>query len=185
MKKIILAVTGASGSLYAQSFIRRVTEMTGEVEECTLIFSRYGKSVWEHELQQEPDYSQFPMIRTVDHTHMFDSVASGSSGYQSMVILPCSMGTMGRIASGTSEDLIVRAADVMLKEKRTLIIVPREAPYNSIHLENMLKLNNAGAHIIPASPFFYHQPASIEELVNPFVERILQKTGLSANPFVW
>lgn len=183
--KIILAVTGASGSVYAKFFLEKVSLLKDSVEECVLIFSENGLKVLKFELGKDTDFNRFSNIRCVENHEIFDAVASGSAGYQSMVIMPCSMGTLGRIASGTSSDLISRAADVMLKEKRTLIVVPREAPYNSIHLQNMLSLDRAGAHIIPASPFFYHKPQSLDELLLPFVERVMEKAGLESHPFEW
>ncbi len=183
--KIIVAVTGASGSVYAEYLLDKISRLNNSVKECVLIFSENGLKVWKYELEKDPNFADISHIREVDNNSIFDAAASGSAGYQSMIIIPCSMGTMGRIASGTSSDLITRAADVMLKEKRTLILVPRESPYNSIHLQNMLTLDRAGAQIIPASPFFYHKPQRLEDLIVPFIERIIEKTGLEANPFKW
>lgn len=183
--KIILAVTGASGSIYARAFLDRISQMQEIIEECALIFTTNGNAVWEYELGSVPDYQNIPHIRIADNSNMFDAVASGSAGYQSMTILPCSMGTLGRIASGVSNDLISRSADVILKEKRQLILVPRETPYNAIHLQNMLTLDRAGAFVMPASPFFYHKPKNIDDLIQPFIERILEKTGVDAKPFRW
>ena len=184
-KKIIVAVTEASGSVYADLLLKRIAQMKDEIEECALIFSSNGSSVWEYELGCTPDFSGVSHIRTVDVNNMFDATASGSAGYDSMIVVPCSMGTLARIATGVSDNLISRAGDVMLKEKRPLIMLPRETPYNAIHLQNMLNLDRAGAYIFAASPFFYHKPHSIEELLNPFVERLLEKAGLSANLQKW
>lgn len=183
-KKIIVAVTGASGSLYARILLEKIS-ISDEITECALIFSDNGKEVWKFETETEPQFGNIKKIRLVENSDMFDAVASGSSNYDAMIVIPCSMGTLGRIASGISSELILRAADVMLKEKKTLILIPREAPYNSVHLENMLKLDRAGAFIIPASPFYYHKPATIHELISPFIERILEKSGISAHPFRW
>jgi len=182
--KIILAITGASGSIYAETFIKKVAHLS-DVQECVILYTQNGKAVWEYELKSLPNFEHIPNVRMGDNSNMFDACASGSAAYDSMVILPCSMGTLGRIASGVSGDLITRAADVMLKEKRPLILVPREAPLSAIHLNNMLTLNNAGALIMPASPFFYHKPESIEELTDAFVERVMDKTGLSNAMFRW
>ncbi len=183
-KNIIVAVTGASGSVYAQIMLDKIKK-TDEIRDCAVIFSETGKKVWQYETETTPSSVNSKKFRIVENSNLFDSVSSGSSNYDAMIIIPCSMGTLGRIASGISTDLITRAADVMLKEKHPLILVPREAPFNSVHLENMLKLNREGAFIIPASPFFYHKPKTINELISPFIERILEKTGISANPFRW
>jgi flavin prenyltransferase len=183
-KKIIVAVTGASGSVYAEILLNRLLQMQDEIEECALIFSANGRSVWEFELGYSPLYDA-SHIRIVDVDNMFDAAASGSAGYDSMIVLPCSMATLAKIAGGIADNLISRAADVMLKEKRPLILVPREAPYNAIHLQNMLTLDRAGAFIMPASPFFYHKPLSINELLSPFIERILDQAGVSANVNRW
>jgi flavin prenyltransferase len=183
--KTILAITGASGALYASKFIDRMKQFDQNVSECAVIFSQNGENVWKYELESEPDFSAIKNVRQVHHSDIFDQTASGSASYHSMIIMPCSMGTLGRIASGTSSELITRAADVMLKEKRTLILVPREAPYNSIHLQNMLTLDRAGAYIIPASPFFYQKPGTMDELIDPFIERILEKAGLQSKPYRW
>jgi 4-hydroxy-3-polyprenylbenzoate decarboxylase len=183
-KKIIVAVTGASGSVFAQILLERISTID-EITECALIFSDKGREVWKFETENDPQFGNIKKIRLVENSDMFDAVASGSSNIDAMIIIPCSMGTLGRIASGISSELILRAADVMLKEKKPLILVPREAPYNSVHLENMLKLDRAGAFIMPASPFYYHKPSTIFELISPFVERILEKSGISAQPFRW
>ena len=118
-------------------------------------------------------------------TIFFAPVASGSANYSAMVVIPCSMGTIGRIASGTSDNLIIRAADVMLKEKRKLIIVPRESPYNLIHLRNMETLLLAGAHIIPASPSFYSHPKTVDDVVSTIVDRVLSQLGYGEDLYEW
>jgi flavin prenyltransferase len=183
--KIILAITGASGSIYAQLILEKIALLNNLIEECTVIFSNNGKDVWKYETGESPDFHSMKNIRVVENQSMFDAVASGSSMYRSMIIAPCSMGTIGKIASGTSDNLIIRAADVMLKEKKPLILVPRESPYNSIHLQNMLTLDRAGAYIMPASPFFYHRPQTINQLLNPYIERILDKAGIESTLFRW
>lgn len=183
--KIILAITGASGSIYAQMLLNSITMLKDQVRECVLIFSNNGQKVWKFEIGDLPKPNDFNNIRIADCDNMFDAVASGSSGYDSMIIAPCSMGTAGRIAAGTSDNLIVRAADVMLKEKRSLILVTRESPMSAVHLKNLKILEKAGALIMPASPFFYHHPTSIHELLQPFVGRILEKAGLKIETFRW
>jgi 4-hydroxy-3-polyprenylbenzoate decarboxylase len=139
--------------------------------------------VWEYELG---DISKFLKPVTVyENTNMFSPVASGSAAYDSMIIVPCTMGTLGRIATGTSPDLICRAADVMLKERRKLILVPRELPYSLIHIENMRTVTLAGGIILPASPSFYSLPKNIDELVLTVVNRIMDVAGIETNHYRW
>ncbi|MDR2581468.1 MAG: UbiX family flavin prenyltransferase [Fibromonadaceae bacterium] len=163
--KLILGITGASGSIYAKRFLLKAKERF-DVE---LIVSKNGEAVLKHEGCE--DILQNAKVHAIDD--FFAPPATGSSSYAGMAILPCSMGTLGRIAAGTSDNLLIRAADVCLKESRPLILVPREMPLSEIHLENMLKLKRAGAAIIPASPHFYKHPKTIEELVDTVVERVL------------
>lgn len=180
--KIIVAITGASGSVYAKQLLDKLLALPIQPE-IAVIFSDNGKKVWDFELDnQELDESKFKIFPAND---FFSAAASGSAGYNSMVIVPCSMGTIGRIASGTSDNLIIRAADVMLKEKRQLIIVPRESPYNLIHIRNMETVLLAGTEIIPASPSFYSKPKLINELVNTITERILNRLGYTDNTYKW
>ncbi len=181
-KKIIIAITGASGSIYAKQLINKL-QLLKNAPDIALIFSENGKKVWDYELNNEKiDETNITAFLA---NNFFAPVASGSSDYDIMVIIPCSMGTMGRIANGTSDNLIIRAADVMLKEKRKLVIVPRESPYNLIHIRNMETLLLAGAEIIPASPSFYSKPKNIEELVNTIVERILSSLDYSNDTYKW
>ncbi|MDR3001546.1 MAG: UbiX family flavin prenyltransferase [Fibromonadaceae bacterium] len=164
--KLILGITGASGSIYAKRFLLHAKERC-EVE---LIVSKNGEAVLKHENCEDILQSGVKIHKIDD---FFAPPATGSSHYSGMVILPCSMGTLGRITAGTSDNLLIRAADVCLKENRPLILSPREMPLSEIHLENMLKLKRAGATIVPASPHFYKHPKNIEELVDTVVERIL------------
>ena len=180
--KIIIAITGASGSIYAKQLINKLQTQKNPPA-LSLIFSDNGKKVWAHELNNEKIVNIKIPIFSVNN--FFAPAASGSSDYNAMIIIPCSMGTMGRIANGTSDNLINRAADVMLKEKRKLIIVPRESPYNLIHIRNMETLLLAGAEIIPASPSFYSNPKTIEELVNTIIERILSSLGYNNGNYKW
>ncbi len=184
-KKIIVAVTGASGSVYAQKVFERLAQLHEQIEECAVLFSENAIRVWKYEIGEIPDFTTKGFFRFIDNNNMFDAVASGSTGYDSMIVIPCSMGTLGRIACGVSDNLITRAADVMLKEKKTLILVSREAPLNAVHLQNMLTLDRAGAFIFPASPFFYHKPSSLNGLIIPFVDRILEKAAIDSAPFRW
>jgi flavin prenyltransferase len=181
-KKIIIAITGASGSVYAKNLLERLHKLI-PVPEISVIFSEEGKKVWNYELS-DSDFN-YNNVKIFRHNDFFAAPASGSANYKSMVIIPCSMGTLGKIASGSSDNLIIRAADVMLKEKRKLIIVPREMPLNLIHIRNMETLLLAGAQIIPASPAFYRHPETIEELLNTVTDKVLSSIGFNENNFEW
>jgi 4-hydroxy-3-polyprenylbenzoate decarboxylase len=185
-----VAITGASGSIYAQRTLVHLAA-SGVVERINLIMSDAARTVARVELGVDLGEADRHKINSwlglepgsrLIHLHRLDNVAarpsSGSHPQQGMVIVPCSMGTLGAIASGAGTNLIHRAADVTLKESRRLVLVPRETPYNAIHLENMLRLSRAGAHIIPASPGFYHRPRTIEALVDHLVFRILDHLGV-------
>jgi len=161
---IILGITGASGAIYAKRFLQLAKKKHFAVE---LIITKMGEAVLKHEGCQS--ILQHKKIHKIDD--FFAPPATGSSKYSGMVILPCSMGTLGKVAAGTSNNLLIRAADVCLKESRPLVVVPREMPFNEIHLENMLKLKRAGAVIMPACPHFYEHPKSVEEVVDTVVER--------------
>jgi len=171
--RILIAVTGASGSLYAQRLLDNINPAEHEVH---VILSRYAAAVLAVELPGG--------LRLADgvRRHSLKSMnlpfASGSNPPDAMVIIPCSMGTLGRIAHGFSEDALLRSADVVLKEKRKLILVPRETPLSLIHVKNYELLLTAGATLIPANPSFYHLPNSIEEAVDTVVARVLDHLGL-------
>lgn len=182
-RKIIIAITGASGSVYAARLIEKISSLKNPPKEIAIIFSDTGKEIWEHETGGK--YLAKSPAKEYDNDSYFAPFASGSSGYDTMIICPASMGTLGRIANGTSDDLTARAADVMLKEKRRLILVPREAPYNLIHIKNMETLTLSGAVICPASPSFYSHPATIEELISTIVDRIIALAGFEADTYRW
>ena len=182
-KKIIIAVTGASGSIYANALINELQQLSEPLEEIALIFSENGRKVWEYELGNIEPFEK--PSRVYKNSDMFSAVASGSAAYDTMIIVPCSMGTLGRISTGTSPDLICRAADVMLKERRKLILVPRELPYSLIHIENMRTVTLAGGIMLPASPSFYSLPKNIDELVLTVVNRILDVVGIETNHYRW
>ena len=181
--KIVLAITGASGSIYASRLMHYLHKYSSQFESFDIVFSKNAKEVWKHELQNE-DYLHFEET-VFDNNNFYAPFASGSADYDMMIICPVSMGTIGRIANGISDDLISRAADVMLKERKKLIIVARETPYNLIHLRNMTQLTEAGAIVIPATPSFYSLPKNIIELVDTVVLRILQVAGFEVNGFRW
>lgn len=181
--KIIVAVTGASGSVYARKLLEKLGTLKIRPEEIAVLFSETAKEIWEFETGQK--FHAVPPAKEFDNKNFFAPFASGSSDYNIMIICPASMGMLGRIANGISDDLISRAADVMLKEGRRLILVPREAPYNLIHLRNMETLTLAGALICPASPSFYSKPDTIDDLVMTVVDRIITLAGLEADSFRW
>lgn len=183
-KKIIVAVTGASGAIYAKRFLQKLNMGLSKEDSCSVVFSKNAIEIWNYELKESVDETPlpFPIYQPSDFYAPF---ASGSAGYDTMVIIPCSMGTLGRIASAISDDLITRAADVMLKERGRLIVVPREAPYNLIHLRNMVTLTEAGAIIVPASPSFYSLPTNMDELVDTVVDRVLNLVGIDNVGFKW
>ena len=182
--KLIVGVTGASGAIYAQRFLMRAADL---YEQILLIMSRQAFQVAEQELGIKLSREDFDAsgwlagkgqnVRLLDDRDYFTPPASGSFRHDGMVIVPCSMGTSGRIANGISDDLLTRSADVCLKENRKLIMVPREMPMNVIMLRNLTTLAEAGATILPAAPAWYHNPRSLEELADTVVDRILQQLG--------
>ena len=175
MSRFVLGVTGASGIIYATRTAMYLKRFGHEV---TLIVTHPGKQVLEYE-GQSALYDYCDDVCNVDD--FFAECASGSADYAGMAVVPCSMGTLGRIAAGTSDNLLVRAADVCLKERCRLVIVPREMPYNLIHIENMKRVTMAGAVVIPASPQFYSKPATIEALADTVVAKILKHLGIDAS----
>ena len=184
-RRLVVAITGASGAMYAIRFLQQAAL---HYEEIYLTLSQQALKVISLETGRVIDVDNFcvrsllgyptSIIRIVDRKDYFSPPASGSFVHDGMVIVPCSMGTAGRIANGISDDLVTRAADVCLKERRKLIIVPRETPWNLIQLRNMTQLAEAGATILPASPGFYHKPQTISELIDHVVARILQQLGI-------
>lgn len=182
-RKIIVAVTGASGAIYAQKLLDRLKILKDPPSEMAVIFSDNARAIWEYETGDK-FIAKHP-AKEYDNTDFFVPFASGSSGYDTMIICPASMGIIGRIANGTSEDLIARAADVMIKERRKLILVPRETPYNLIHIRNMETLTLAGAIICPATPSFYSRPRTIDDLVMTVVERVITLAGFDADTYRW
>jgi 4-hydroxy-3-polyprenylbenzoate decarboxylase len=183
MKKIAVAITGASGSIYAKRLLEKLQGLMDQVAELSLVMTDNAKQVWETELGDK-NYDNFPgrYFSTKDFKAPF---ASGSAGYDAMIIIPCSMGTLGRIASGMSNDLITRGADVMLKERKKLILVIRDTPYNLIHIRNMETVTLAGGIICPASPSFYNNPRTLEEAADTVVNRVIDLAGLNNNSFRW
>jgi 4-hydroxy-3-polyprenylbenzoate decarboxylase len=181
--KVIIGVTAASGAVYARALFDRLKCIQDQVEDCGIIFSSHARKVWDYELEKS-DYLDLPWP-VYQPDDFFAPMASGSAGFDTMIICPCTAGTLGRIAHGTSNDLISRAADVVLKERGRLILVIREMPYNLIHLKNMQLLTEAGAVICPASPSFYSKPADIQSLVSTVVDRILILAGFTVPHYQW
>lgn len=176
MKKIVVGITGASGSIYAKRLIEVLVDKGISVH---IIATHTGKKVFDYELSLNLEnwitkmQQQYSNLKLEDNHNLFAGVASGSYGFDAVIILPCSMGTMAEVSHGLSSNLLCRAADVALKESRPLIIVPRETPLNTIHLENMCRLSKVGATIIPAMPGFYHHPQTMDDLINFVVGKIL------------
>jgi flavin prenyltransferase len=171
--KILVAITGASGSLYAQRLLDHLDPREHEVH---VVLSNYANQVIREEL---PDGLRLPDgVQSHGLKSMNAPFASGSNPPDVMVVIPCSMGTMGRIAHGYSEDVLLRAADVVLKEKRKLILVPRETPLNLVHVKNMELLLLAGATLIPANPCYYTRPTTVEQVVDTVVARVLDHIGV-------
>jgi 4-hydroxy-3-polyprenylbenzoate decarboxylase len=183
MQKIIIAISGASGAIYAEQLLLKLSALKDQVETAAIIMSKNAEEVWKTELGNH-NFENLPFRRfaTNDFSAPF---ASGSAKYGTMIIVPCSMGTLGRIATGISNDLTTRAADVILKEKRKLICVVRETPYNLIHIKNMEAVTLAGGIICPATPSFYHHPKTIEEAVHTVVDRMLDLAGLQIETKRW
>lgn len=172
--RIIVGITGASGSLYAYTLVRALHQLGIETH---VVASEMGVKVMQFECGIKMDeLKQYAVVH--DNRNLFAPVASGSFKTDGMVIVPCSMNTLGAIANGVGDNLLSRAASVVLKENRNLVIVPREAPFHLFHLRNMTTLAEAGVTILPASPGFYHKPTEIWELVNFIVARILDELGI-------
>jgi 4-hydroxy-3-polyprenylbenzoate decarboxylase len=183
MKKVVIAITGASGSIYPRLLIEKLSTLQKQWNEVSVVMTENAKLVWTTELGDD-SYDGFHVkyYSTQDFTAPF---ASGSGRYDTMIIIPCSMGTLGRIATGISNDLITRAADVVLKERRKLICVIRDTPYNLIHIRNMETVTLAGGIICPATPSFYSKPKTIEEAAATVVDRVLDLAGFDISTFRW
>jgi flavin prenyltransferase len=183
MKRIVIAITGASGAIYSKLLLDKLEKLKDQWNEVSLVITENAKQVWQTELGDD-SYSKnsFKSFSISDFTAPF---ASGSGRYDTMVIIPCSMGTLGRIATGISNDLISRAADVILKERRKLICVIRDTPYNLIHIRNMETVTIAGGIICPASPSFYSKPSTVEQIAATVVDRVLDLAGFDIKTFRW
>lgn len=183
MNKIVVAITGASGSIYAKVLLDKLMQNKHQFEELSIVMSANAKTVWQTELGNK-DFENYA-VRYFEKNDFTAPFASGSAKYNIMFVVPCSMGTLGRIATGVSDDLITRAADVMLKERRKLILLPRETPYNLIHIKNMETITLAGGIICPATPSFYSKPATFEELAATVIDRALALANIETTGFQW
>lgn len=182
-RKIAIAITGASGSVYAKVLLDKIVSLRSQISDIGIVMSDNARDVWQHELGNA-GYEEYGL--PFFDKHNFNApFASGSAGFDTLIVCPCSMGTLGRIASGVSNDLITRAADVILKERRRLILVVRETPYSLIHLNNMKVVTEAGGIICPATPSFYSIPKTIEEVAATVINRIVDLIGLEDNSYRW
>jgi len=193
MKTILVGITGASGSIYG---LRLVEELLRSGKVVSLLLSSAGRQVLAYEtglqlaagpaetlLQLRAHFSAQNNLRTYAMDDFFAPVASGSNAPDAVVICPCSMGTLGRIAAGLSDNLLERVADVALKEQKKLLLVPRETPFNQIHLQNLLRVSQAGGQILPAMPAFYQKPESVEDMVDFVVGKVLDSLGIEHQLF--
>jgi len=196
MGKYIIGITGASGSIYADRLIRKLLDNGHQV---ILTITEAGKKVLQQEinldissLQSEDEIEKYlrsffliendnQKLKYYNNDRIGAPIASGSFRTDGMIVIPCSMASVSSIANGASKNLLERAADVIIKERKTLIVVPREAPFSTIHLQNLLLLAQNNVHIVPASPSFYHNPETIDELVDFFVGRIMDQLGIDHN----
>jgi len=182
-KKIVIAITGASGSIYAKLLLDKLRQLSTQIEEVAVVMSDNAKQVWKLELDNE-EYAKYP-FKFYAKTDFMAPFASGSARFDTMVVVPCSMGTLGRVAAGTSDDLIARAADVILKERRKLILVARDMPFSLIHIRNMETITLAGGIICPAVPSYYSKPKTIEDLAMTVVNRVVDLIGLENESYQW
>lgn len=181
--KIVVAVTGASGSIYAKVLLDKLYALRDQIKDVGVVMSDNARHVWEYELG-EPSYKN-THFKIFDKSDFYAPFASGSAKYKTMIICPCSMGTLARIAGGISNDLTTRAADVILKERRKLILVTRDTPLSLIHIDNMKRITEAGGIICPASPSFYSKPQNFEEMAATVIDRVLDLAGLEVKTFRW
>ena len=182
-RKIALAITGASGSLYAQIILDKLVKLQDQILDVGVIMSDNAKDVWKVELGTA--FETKDRFDYYDKQYFFAPFASGLAQYDTMIIIPCSMGTMARIATGVSNDLMTRAADVILKERRKLILVARDTPLSLIHINNMKTITEAGGIICPANPSFYANPKTFEELAATVVDRVLDLANIDHKAYRW
>lgn len=182
-QKIVVAVSGASGAIYTKVLFDKLAALIEQIEAVGVVMSDNAKDVWKYELGNS-NYEKYP-FNFYHKNDFFAPFASGSANYTSMIICPCSMGTLSRIASGIANDLPTRAADVILKERRKLVLILRDTPYNLIHINNMKTVTEAGGIICPASPSFYSKPQNFEELASTVIDRALNLCGFNFKKYEW
>ena len=182
-RKIIVSVSGASGAIYAKVLFDRLLHIKNQVSKVGVVMSDNAKEVWKYELGNDV-YKDYP-FDFYEKNDFMAPFASGSAKYDTMIICPCSMGTLGRIAGGISNDLTTRAADVILKERRKLILVARDTPYNLIHINNMKTVTEAGGIICPATPSFYSRPQTFEALAATVIDRVIDLCGFENESYRW
>jgi 4-hydroxy-3-polyprenylbenzoate decarboxylase len=182
-KKIVVAITGASGAIYAKLLLEKLQQLSAQINEVAIVMSDNAKQVWQFELENN-DFGNLPFKTYSKHDFMAP-FASGSARFDTMVIVPCSMGTLGRVAGGISDDLVTRAADVILKERRKLILVARDMPLNLIHIRNMQTITEAGGIICPAIPSYYSRPKTVDEVAMTVVNRVIDLIGLDNESYRW
>lgn len=181
--KIVVSVSGASGAIYAKVLFDKLQQLSEQVEEVGVLMSDNAKYVWKTELGNS-NYKDLP-FKFYSPQDFGAPFASGSARFGTMIICPCSMGTMGRIAQGISNDLTTRAADVILKERRKLILVARDTPLSLIHINNMKTITEAGGIICPAAPSFYSNPSTFEDLASTVVDRVISLAGIEQDSYQW
>ncbi len=182
-KKLVVAITGASGAIYAKVLLDKLARVKDQCSAIGVVMSDNARQVWTYELDHE-QYRDYPFDFYAENDFMAP-FASGSAGYTHMIVCPCSMGTLGRVANGVSNNLITRAADVMLKERKKLILVLRDTPFNLIHIRNMAQVTEAGGIILPASPSFYSKPSDFEQLAATVIDRVLDISGFDHQSYRW
>lgn len=183
MKKIVIAVGGSSGSIYTKVLLDKLVTLQDQLDKVGIVMSDNAKLNWKLELENT-SYDKYPFDYYTKND-FFAPFASGSAQYDTMIVCPCSMGLLARMATGVSNDLTTRAADVILKERRRLIVVPRETPYSLIHINNMKTITEAGGIICPAVPSFYSKPTTLEEVAATVVDRILDLAGFELKSYRW
>lgn len=181
--KIIVGITGASGSIYAKVLLDQLVVLKDQIDAVGIVMSKNAKDVWEFELGND-SYKDYP-FKYYEKNDFMAPFASGSAQYKTMIVAPCSMGTLARIATGVSNDLVTRAADVILKERRKLILINRDTPLNLIHINNMKTITEAGGIIMPASPSFYSKPNNFEELAETVINRVIDLADLKKDSYRW
>lgn len=182
-KKVVVAIGGSSGSIYAKVLLDTLLQLSDQIEAVGIVMSSNAKLNWQHELNNS-SWSEYP-FDVYENNNFFAPFASGSAKYDTMFVCPCSMGLLARIALGISNDLITRAADVVLKERRKLIMVPRETPYSLIHINNMKTITEVGGIICPATPSFYSQPKTFEDLAKTVTDRAIDLAGFENKSYRW